>query len=61
MAKFNVRVHFEGSVMYVIEADSKIEADSEGIHKFIDEDLNSENVNQYIEECCIEEVEEVKE
>jgi hypothetical protein len=60
MPKYNVSVKFTGSISYVVEAESKTIAESEVVTKFIERDLKNSNLNDYVDECVVEEAEEVK-
>ena len=60
MPKYNVSVKFTGSISYVVEADSKTSAESEVVTKFIERDLKNSNLNDYVDECIVNEAEEVK-
>ena len=60
MPKYNVSVTFTGSINYTIEAGSKTEAESEVVTKFIERDLKNSNLNDYVDECVVNEAKEVK-
>jgi hypothetical protein len=60
MPKYRVSVKFTGSISYIVETETKTSAESEAVTKFIERDLKNSNLNDYVDECIVQEAEEVK-
>jgi hypothetical protein len=58
--KYRVSVEFKGKLGYTVIADSKEEASSDVALKFIERDIKNSNLNEFIDECTVYDVQEVE-